>query len=323
MKKLALLILLAIAIVVSGTQTVSITSIVEHPALDAVREGVLETLRLEGFIDGETIDVVYQNAQGSMTTAAAIARQFVMAKTDVIVAIATPVAQAAVNATSEIPVVFSAVTDPVGAGLISVLGKNPGNVVGISDMTPVLTQLKLLKLVVPDAKKIGVIYNPSEANSVVITDFAKDAGEQLGFEVLEIAGSTTSEMITSLNAMVSDVDALYIGTDNTAASSVEGLAKIAERNGVPIVAGDIDIARGGAIIGFGFDYYRIGLETGKLVAAILKGEKTENLSSGLLGADALVFYVDKDLSTKLNIELPENIIERADILVENGQEVGR
>lgn len=320
MKKITLVLVLVLSILTLGMKSVSITSIVEHPALDAVREGVLETLKTEGFIEGETIEVTYQNAQGSMTTAAAIARQFVLSKTDVIVAIATPVAQAAVNATTEIPIVFSAVTDPVGAGLIPALGSNAGNVVGISDMTPVFTQLKLLKLVMPYVKKVGVIYNPSEANSVVLTDFAKDAAAQLGFEILEITGSTTSEMITSLNAMIGDIDALYIGTDNTAASSAEGLGTIAERNKVPIIAGEIGIARGGAIIGFGFDYYKIGLETGKLVAAILNGEKTENLSSGLLGAEALVFYVNKDLADKIGVDLPENIIERADILVEDGQE---
>lgn len=323
MRKITVLVILVLSVLTLGMKNVSIMSIVEHPALDAVREGVLETLKSEGFIEGESIEVNYQNAQGSMSTAAAIARQFVLSKTDVIVAIATPVAQAAVNATTEIPIVFSAVTDPVGAGLIPAMGNNEGNVVGISDMTPVFTQLKLLKLVMPDVKKVGVIYNPSEANSVILTDFAKDAAEQLGFEILEIAGSTTSEMITSLNAMISDVDALYIGTDNTAASSAEGLGTIAERNKVPIVAGEIGIARGGAIIGFGFDYYKIGLETGKLVAAVLKGEKIENLSSGLLGADALVFYVNKDLADKIGLDLPENIVERANILVENGQEIRR
>lgn len=324
MKKSFLVVLLAVfATFVMGVQTVSITSIVEHPALDAVRAGVLEVLESEGFEIGKDVEINYQNAQGSMATATAIAKQFASSKSDVIVAIATPVAQACANATKDIPIVFSAVTDPVGAGLVESFGTNSGNITGISDMTPVMTQMKLAKLILPDIKKLGVIYNPSEANSVTITRFAEDAGKQLGIEIIEITGSTTSEMITSMNAMTGDVDALYIGTDNTAASSIESISAIAARNEVPLFAGDIIVAKEGGLVGFGFNYHQIGIETGKMVVAILKGEDVTSLPTKTLDADSLILYVDADVASTLGIDLPQNIVDRADILVENGVETER
>ena len=139
-------------------------------------------------------------------------------------------------------------------------------------------------------------------------------------EIIEIPGSTTSEMITSLNALVGDVDALYIGTDNTAASSIQSLGTIAKNADVPIIAADIDIARGGGVIGFGFNYYKIGLKTGELVAAILRGTPVSELESGILSADALDLFIDLDLAEELELELPESLLEKADFVVENGQE---
>lgn len=319
MKRILVLLLVSLFSVILLAETrIGITAIVEHPALDACREGVLDFLEQEGLLDGVVVD--FQNAQGDMKIAKSIADQFVNDKVALIVAIATPVAQACAGATKDIPIIFSAVTDPVGAGLVEKLGKNDGNIVGISDMTPVLTQLQLLKFVLPDAEKVGFVFNPSEANSITILDLSKQAAEQLGMEIIEIPGSTTSEMITSLNALVGDVDALYIGTDNTAASSIQSLGTIAKNADVPIIAADIDIARGGGVIGFGFNYYKIGLKTGELVAAILRGTPVSELESGILSADALDLFIDLDLAEELELELPESLLEKADFVVENGQE---
>ena len=190
-------------------------------------------------------------------------------------------------------------------------------------MTPVLTQMKLAKLILPNISKVGVIYNPSEANSVTITRFAREAGEQLGLEILEITGSTTSEMITSMNAMIGDVDAVYIGTDNTAASSIESLSTIAERNKVPLFAGDIIVAREGGLVGFGFNYHQIGIETGKMVVSILKGEPVTSLPTRTLEAESLILYVNSDVARLLGITVPDQILDRADIIVENGIETER
>jgi len=319
MKKILVLLLVSLfTITIFAEVKIGITAIVEHPALDACREGVLDLLEEKGLLDGVIVD--FQKAQGDMKIAKSIADQFVSDGVNLIVAIATPVAQACAGATKNIPIVFSAVTDPVGAGLIEKLGNNEGNIVGVSDMTPVLTQLQLLKFVLPDAVKVGFVLNPSEANSLTLLDLAKQAAEQLGMEVIEIPGSTTSEMITSMNALIDEVDAIYIGTDNTAASSIQSLGTIAKNAGVPIIAADIDIARGGGVIGFGFNYYKIGLKTGELVAEILKGTPVNELESGILSADSLDLYIDLDLASDLELELPESLIVKADFIVENGQE---
>ncbi|HNU23134.1 MAG TPA: ABC transporter substrate-binding protein, partial [Mesotoga sp.] len=279
MKRVLVCVLLLIGVLGLSTQTVGITSIVEHPALDAVRDGIIDVLEENGFKDGESIVIDFQNAQGSVSTAVTIAKQFVSLNPAVMVGIATPSAQALVNASKTIPIVFSAVTDPVSASLVPSFGKNPGNVVGISDMTPVKTQLQLLKLTLPQVETIGIIYNSGEANSVTIREFAKEACDALGMRLVDITGSTTVEMVTSLNAQIKDVDAIYIGTDNTAASSIQSISKVALREKIAIVAADIDIARSGGLIGFGFNYYQIGRATGELVVQILKGASPSELET--------------------------------------------
>ncbi len=239
------------------------------------------------------------------------------------VGIATPSAQALVNASKTIPIVFSAVTDPVSASLVPSFGKNPGNVVGISDMTPVKHQLQLLKLTLPDVETVGIIYNSGEANSVTIREFAKEACDALGLKLIDITGSTTVEMVTSLNAQIKDVDAIYIGTDNTAASSIESISKIALRENIAIVAADIDIARSGGLIGFGFNYYQVGRATGELVVEILKGTPPSELETKILGQDSLILFVNTDIAEQIGVEIPQSVLDLANLVVADGVETKR
>jgi putative ABC transport system substrate-binding protein len=320
-KLLAILVLTALLLTVGlSMYRVGITAIVEHPALEAIRLGVLDKLQEKGMKLGEDFEELYQTAQGDMNTAVSIAKQFSNSDLDVVVGISTPSAQACANAIKDIPVVFSAVTDPVGASLIERLGKNNGNVCGISDMTPVRTQIRLMKLVMPEAQTVGIVYNSSEANSVSILNSAKETCDELGMELVEIIGSNTSEMINALNAVVSSVDFIYIGTDNTAANSIAAIAKSAKTAKVPIMAGDIDIARGGGVIGFGFDYYNAGLETGEIVYQLLTGVPVSEIESRLISADSLILYVDLDLAEEIGLEVPENVVSRANVVVKNGVE---
>ncbi|WP_214078683.1 ABC transporter substrate-binding protein [Mesotoga sp.] len=323
MKRVLVCVLLLIGVLGLSTQTVGITSIVEHPALDAVRDGIIDVLEENGFKDGESIVIDFQNAQGSVSTAVTIAKQFVSLNPAVMVGIATPSAQALVNASKTIPIVFSAVTDPVSASLVPSFGKNPGNVVGISDMTPVKTQLQLLKLTLPQVETIGIIYNSGEANSVTIREFAKEACDALGMRLVDITGSTTVEMVTSLNAQIKDVDAIYIGTDNTAASSIQSISKVALREKIAIVAADIDIARSGGLIGFGFNYYQIGRATGELVVQILKGASPSELETKILGQNSLILFVNTDIAEEIGIEIPQSVLDLANIVVTNGVETER
>ena len=320
-KHLAILVLMAIMLTVGlSMYRIGMTSIVEHPALDAIRQGILDQLKAYGLRIGDDFEEFYQTAQGDMNTAVSIAKQFSDSHLNLAVGISTPSAQACANAMKNIPVVFSAVTDPVGASLIEKLGKNDSNVCGISDMTPVRTQIRLMKLIMPAAQTVGIIYNSSEANSVSIRNSAKETCDELGMDLVEIIGSNTSEMINALNAVVSTVDFIYIGTDNTAASSIAAIAKGAKTARTPIMAGDIDIARGGGVVGFGFDYYSAGLETGEIVYQLLSGVPVSQIESRLISAESLILYVNLDLADEIGLEIPENVLARADIIAENGLE---
>ena len=304
-----------------GAIKIGITQIVDHPALNSIYDGVVKALEDAGYKIGKDVVIDRQNAQGNMQNAVAIARKFASDKVDYVVAIATLSAQACAQVITDRPVVFSSVTDPVGAGLIKKLGKNTSNVVGISDMPPVETHLKLIKLVFPQAKKVGVIYNPGEPNSVTITNIAKEAASGLNLTVVDIPGTTPSEMISALNSIGPDVDVLYIGTDNTAASSMEAIGKAALRLKKPIVAADIDIARNGAVLGFGFNYYQVGIETGRMLVQLLKGAKPQDLESRLISPDSLMLYINLDVAKSLGVKVPADLVSRADILVQNGKEV--
>lgn len=319
----AVVALLVVSVLSFGAVRIGITQIVDHPALNAVFDGIVKAIEDAGFKIGVDVLIDRQNAQGSVQNAAAIARKFASEKVDIVVAIATPSAQACVQVITDRPVVFSAVTDPVGAGLIKQMGRNDSNVVGVSDMVPVSTHLKLIKTVLPNAKRVGVLYNPGEANSVTLTNMAKAAASSLGLTIVDMTGTNASEMVAAVNSIGPDVDVIYIGTDNTAAASMQAIGTAALRLKKPIVAADIDIARQGGLIGFGFDYFQVGVETGKLVVEILKGKKPSELESHLIGPESLLLFVNLDLMKELNVSIPQEIINRANILVQNGQEVKR
>lgn len=323
MKRLIAAVVLVLCVVSFGAIKIGITQIVDHPALNAVFDGIVKVLEEAGFKVGQEVVIDRQNAQGSMQNAVTIAKKFATEKVDFVVAIATPSAQACVQAIGDRPVIFSAVTDPVGAGLIKQLGKNDSNVVGISDMVPVATQLRLVKKIFPNAKKVGVIYNPGEANSVTLTNIAKSAAPSLELTIVDIPGTSPSEMITALNSIGPNVDVLYIGTDNTAASSIEAIGSAALRLKKPIIAADIDIARGGGLVGFGFNYFQVGVETGQLLVALLKGAKPSDLESRVVGPDSLVLYINLDIAKQLSVQIPSDLLERADIVVKDGKEVSK
>jgi len=315
-KILSVLVILSVGMILFGNFSVGISSIVEHPSLNAIRDGIIDYLKSSELAN--EIEIDFKCAQGDMKIAKSIADQFVSDNVDLIIGISTPVAQACAAATKEIPVLFSAVTDPIGAGLVANMGLNESNISGISDLTPVVSQFQLLKLCFPETKKVGFIFNPSEANSVTILDLAKQAAEQLGMEIIEILGTTTTEMITSLNATVGDIDAIYIGNDNTAASSISSLGSIAEKNAKPIIAAFFDE---GVLIGFGFDYYEVGLRTGEQALEILNGVNIAQIPSKILPAEVLELYIDIDLANVMELEIPEAVIEKADMIIENGEEI--
>ncbi|MDC7690014.1 ABC transporter substrate-binding protein [Vogesella indigofera] len=255
-------------------KSVAVTAIVDHPALDAARKGVEDELKAAGFEAGKQIKYQYQSAQGNPATAAQIARKFIGDAPDVIVAIATPSAQAAVAGTRSIPVVFTAVTDPVAAKLVKSWKAGNGNVTGVSDMLKLSSQVDLISKVKPGAKRVGMVYSPGEVNSVIVAKELKAELAKRGMTLVEAPAARTVDVAPAAKSLIGKVDVIYTSTDNNVVSTYESLVGVAQQAKIPLVAADTDSVKRGATAALGQNYYDIGRQTGKLVVRILKGEKT-------------------------------------------------
>ena len=288
---------------------VDITQIVAHPALDAVRKGVEDVLAQQGYKNGENLVLNFQSAQGNISTATQIARQFVGDKPDVIVTISTPSAQTMLAATKNIPIVFAAVSDPVEAKLVPDM-KNPGgNVTGICDRSPVEEHIKLLKEIRPDLKKLGYLYNAAEANSVSTLNVLKKLAEKDGIEIIPSAAPKSSDVQAATRALIGKVDMIYVPTDNTIISVLEGATKVAAESKTPLFTADPSSIGHGAFAAQGIDYYDSGLETGKLVVRILKGEKPGNID--VVTPEGKNVAIDLQAAEKMGITIPQPVLDRA------------
>ncbi|ACZ09217.1 ABC-type uncharacterized transport system, periplasmic component [Sebaldella termitidis] len=276
---------------------IGITQIVSHPALDQSREGFKDALKEAG------LDVEYdeQNAQGDITIANTIANKFVTDKVDLIFSIATPTTQAAVNATSSIPIIFTAVTDPEAAGLIK------PNVTGSSDRVDnVAEQLDVLKELNPNATTIGVLYNSSEQNSVTQVELIKKVAAEKGIKVEEQAVTAVSELTQALDNLLSKADALYIPTDNLVVSNMPVVVERANAAKKIVIATDEGSVTNGALYTKGIDFYELGKEAGKLAAQILKdGKSPSDLEIVTLKPTNLVF--NKKTMEAIGVTLPEKL----------------
>ncbi|MBB2684229.1 ABC transporter substrate-binding protein [Rhizobium sophoriradicis] len=294
--------------------TVAVTAIVEHPALDAARKGVLDVLTAAGYKEGESLKFVFESAQGNPATAAQIARQFAGDEPNVIVPISTPSAQAVVSATRDIPVVFTAVSDPLGAQLVKNMDKPGGNVTGLSDMSPVGEHLALIKEIVPKVKTIGYLYNSGEANSVSLLAVLKAEAEKVGLTVVESAATKSAEVQGAARALVGRADAIYVPTDNTIISALEGAVAVAEESKLPLFTADTDSVSRGSIAALGFNYYDVGKQTGEIVVRVLKGENPGEIPVKTAAGSDLV--VNKAAAAKMGVTLPESVLSRANKVVE-------
>lgn len=294
--------------------TVAVTAIVEHPALDAARDGIKEALAEAGYKDGENLKFVYESAQGNPGTAAQIARQFVGDAPTVIVPISTPSAQAVVSATRDIPVVFTAVSDPLGAELIKDMEKPGGNVTGLSDMSPVADHVALIKEITPNAKSIGFIYNTAEANSVSTLAALKAEAEKAGLTIIESVATKSSEVQGAARALVGRVDVIYVPTDNTIVSAFEAAVGVAEEAKIPLYAGDTDSVNRGALAALGFNYFDVGKQTGQIVVRVLKGEKPGDIPVRVAAGTDLV--INKKAAAKMGVTFPDSITSRATKTIE-------
>lgn len=288
---------------------VAVTQIVEHPALDACRKGVQDALAEEGFVVGRNLKWEYHSAQGNPATAARIARKFAGATPDVIVAISTLSAQAAVSAAGPIPVVFTAVTDPLGAKLVTNLAKPGGTVTGMSDLSPITKHLDLIRKITPAARRVGVPYNTSETNSVTLVRLLKAHAPGKGLEIVTAPAAMSASVQSVVQRLVGKVDVIYVPTDNTIVPAFEAVVKIGIDNRIPVYAGDTELVARGAIAALGFNYYDVGRQTGKIVVRVLKGEKPGDIA--VQGVEITELHVNLDAARKMGAVIPEKVVRQA------------
>lgn len=285
----------------SSVQRIGILQYMEHKSLDKAREGFIAELKDEGYEDGKNIKIDSLNSQGDQANLKSMSEKLVKEKSDVILTIATPAAISVATETTDIPIIFTAVTDAVSAGLVDSNEKPGKNITGTSDMVPIDKQTNLLLSIVPDAKAIGIIYNSSEENSVIQAKLAKEAIEKKGVKVKESTVTSTNDVQQVMTALAGEVDGVYIPTDNTLANTMETVGEIARNKKLPIVTGSAEDVKVGALATYGLDYEKLGRQTGKLAVKILKGEaKPADLAVDM--PTDLDLVVNEDMAKALGID---------------------
>ncbi len=305
-----------------GSVLIGVSKLLSHAALDAVEEG------LQDYLATTDLNVRYdfQNANGDISTAASIAQQFDSENCDVVVGIGTASAQALANVFTDIPVLFAAVTDPVDAGLVESNESNPGlNVTGVSDMNPVQEQISLLHEIT-GATRIGNVYSSGEQNGVVLMEQAQAACDALGLELVTVAVSNSSEVRTALQSIIDRVDAVYIATDNNVISAIAAIDDVCNNAGVPLLAADPSGIDGlECMIAWGFNYHSIGTATGRLIEDIVaNGANPGDLGTVFLTDPAdFELWFNLDTAKKLGYTIPQEYLDTAAVIIENGVKTER
>lgn len=292
--------------------TIGISQFAEHGSLDNCREGFLEGLKEAGIEEDKNLKVYYDNAQTDTGTAGTIADSYVSKKVDLVCAIATPSAMSAYNSCmkADIPVVYTAVSDPVGAGLVKKDGANAGNVTGSCDLLPVEEQLKMIRAMMPEAKKIGILYTTSEANSVsTIKEYKEKAGEY-GFEIVDTGINTIADVDLAASDLVGKVDCICNLTDNTVVQALQTVIEKANAKNIPVFGSEIEQVKAGCVAAMGIDYFELGKKTGAMAAKILKGEATAEETEYIKNADSAL-YVNKAAADKIGMQLDADYISGA------------
>jgi len=306
------------AVHAADTKKIAVSMIVEVPQLVQTKDGVLAGLSERGFSDGKNLSVEYQTANGSMPTQQQIARKFVGEVPDVIVSITTPTTQAMVAATKDIPIVFATVIDPVKAKVISKYDKPGGNVTGVSDAPPIAQQLRLIREILPNLKKLGFIYNPSLDSSKATLEWINEQGKPLGIEVVESPAPTANEVIPAARKLVGKVDAIFIPNDTTVVASIEAIVKIGEETKTPIFTGETRGVERGGIASVGLNYTEVGRLAGHMVAEVLSGKKPGDIDAVIAYQKLpnLDVYVNKRSASAMGVAIPQTVLARATKIVE-------
>jgi putative ABC transport system substrate-binding protein len=297
-----------------STVLIGITQIVEHPSLDEIRKGFIDYLSENGYKEGVNVTYDVNIAQGDMAASALIADKLVGMNPDLILAISTPSSQPLVHATDTIPIVFAAVTDPVGAGLVSSLSGGGKNVTGTSYVTPVDKHFELIREIVPSAKKVGIIYNAGEPNSVTYMIWAKKEAARLGMELVEATVSNSGDVLGAAESLVGRVDVIHIPTDNTVTSAFESVTKVCEDNRIPLFASSVLSVERGAMAAVAIDPYRLGRQTGAMAIEILNGKDPGKMPVQIL--EVFLLYASPKAAEKYGVTIPKSVLDRADVVIE-------
>jgi len=288
------------------TKVVAIATLMSHPALDAVQENLKKELERQGLVEGKNIRYVIRNANGQVQLAANIATELTSQEPNVIVAVTTPMAQA-VAKTARCPVVFAAVTDPVGAGLVRSLNTGEETITGTSDAWPYEDQLKLIRQISPNAKRLGVLYNPGEAASQYGIKEIRRFAPGLGFELVEGSVSSTGEVYPVAENLAGRVDALFLSSDNTVIGGVAAAVKVAVKHKMALYVGDSGTVEKGGLAAVSVGYSELGTETGKLVMRSLNGER----SIPTIVARGSKVYLNKRAAQMMGVTLPDEVVRNA------------
>lgn len=284
----------------SSTYNIGVIQVVEHPALDATCKGIRDELNQQGF--KENMKWIWDSAQGNPALATQIAQKFAGQEMNLVVAIGTTVAQAALNAArnTKIPVVFASVTDPKGAKL-------EGNITGVSNFVSPKDQIEMMLKIVPTIKKLGVIYNPGEANSASLLKQMEDITKSKNIELISVTASKTSEVAIAAQGLIGKVDAIFINNDNTALAAINSVGQISRANKIPLFASDGDVKESGALALLGADQYEIGRQTGRIAAKILRGESAPTIPVEF--PTRVNVELNPKVARELGIKIPESLKE--------------
>lgn len=296
----------------SDMYTIGIAQFAEHGSLDNCREGIILGLEESGLVEGEDFIVKYENAQADGPISNQISTNFVANKVDLIAAIATPMAQSAYSAArdTDIPIIYSAVTDPVLAEIASEDKMPVGNITGTSDKLPIKEQLEMIRAILPNAKTIGIMFSTSEVNSISAIEEYKELAPNYGFEIVDLGISTTADIPLAADRLLEQVDAISNLTDNTVVSSLPLLLDKANEKNIPVFGSEIEQVRIGSLAAMGIEYIELGIQTGKMAAQVLKGEK----KASEMAYEVFVnpsFYLNTQVAEKLGITVPEELIAEA------------
>ncbi|MGC6767608.1 tryptophan ABC transporter substrate-binding protein [Enterococcus sp. LJL51] len=295
---------------VEDIPTVGVLQFVSHPALDEIYRGIQEGLKDEGYEDGKTVKIVFQNGQADQSKLTTMSQQLIQKNSDLLIGIATPAAQALANSTEDLPIVLGAITDPVSAGLVESNEKPGRNITGVSDKSPVASQFELAVSLLPKAKKVGILYSSAEENSKYQAAEAEKAAQAVGLTSKSYVVPSSNEIAQTVQVMADEVDFIYIPTDNTIANAMQTVVSEADKTKTPIIPSVDTMVTEGGLATVGINQFELGVQTGKMAADILSG-KSDPATTPIYTFTTGDIIINEAQAEKLGVTIPQNILEQA------------